>query len=461
VKVIRILFDDIIDDIIIPNTIPISIRESYITARLSNTLDDFKNAYLEKYNKHFPHDSYLRFFHLNNCDTISDANDSHDLPYFGSPDVEYMYFIGTGGNISHGLNVDEIPNYQSYFDSLSADVLHYLKTKSNFYIMIRQNQEGIFFKDFEKIYKDCVKYNIPLDKIIISSDIFNFNDIVNEIENKYNCNFNIKYFTFPWALYQAAHLIEDLQENNNIINDISNNKEFKLLCLNRKLKENRVFLLSYLLSKNYEKSSLISFDSKFIENMDNMMDVMKSYNNPDIVSGYLKLIDINRTILDVDDLNDNVSLITDDKSLYEHSFISVVTETETHSDKVRFTEKLLKPILNYHPFIVYGPSHILEILKYYGFKTFNNYLDESYDLIDDTNDRAISIFNVIDNIMMWDNDTMNKFTENVKDILIHNRLILEKFTYNNLVDEYHTNLLLLIDGKLDTKYNSIISTKFI
>ena len=461
-KVIRILFDTIIDDNPIPNAIPSNIKDEYITASLNNTMSQFGDLYFKKYNNHFPHDSYLEFFHINQCDTISQAKHGYDLPYFGSPEVEYLYYIGTGGNLSHGVNVDNT-NHKSYFDSLSEEVMRYVKTKSNFHILIRQNQEGINFNDCEKIYKDCIKYNIPLEKIILSSDIFNFNDIVVKMEDKYNCNFNIKYFTFPWALYQAAHLIETLQESNNIVNSINTNKEFKLLCLNRKLKDNRVFILSYLLLKNYEKSSLLSFDTKFIDDIDNMYNIINSnYNNKiDVISGLSKLIDMKKSVLDVDNFNDNIRLITDDKRLYDSSFISVVTETETQPDKVRFTEKLLKPILNYHPFIVYGPTNILQILKYYGFKTFNNYLDESYDLIEDKVDRAIHIFNQIDNIMMWDNDTMNKFIENIKDILIYNRILLEKFTYNNLIDEYHANLLLLIDGKLDTKYNSIISTKFI
>ena len=456
-KVIRILFDNIFDEIVIPNAIPYELLDDYITSARTGKLQDFRDRYLEKNNTTFPHQSYMNFFHINQCDVVSELDDNSNLDYFGSPGVEYIYYIGTSGNLSHGVNIHNIPNHVSYFDSIPLNILNYLRTKRNVYLMIDQMQEGIFFNDCEKIYKDSIKYNIPFEKIIISSDMFNFDDIICEVEKKYNCNFNIKYFTFPWAIYQAAHL---LKTSNQFVSDINLNKELKLLCLNRRLKESRVLLLSYLLSRGYDVNSLISFDTTLLENSDNIENIIsKNYEKINVSDGLSKMLDIGSIKLDVDDLNDGSALILDDENLYERTLISIVSETEVELDKLRFTEKSLKPILNYHPFIIYGPINILKFLKYYGFKTFDEYIDESYDDIDNKFDRAIHIFGLIDDIMKWDNDTSNKFIENIKDILIYNRKLLNKFTYSNLVDEYHGNLLKLIEGEFNNRYHSIISTK--
>ncbi len=45
----------------------------------------------------------------------------------------------------------------------------------------------------------------------------------------------------------------------------------------------------------------------------------------------------------------------------------------------RITEKALKPLLNGHPFIVFGNPGSLALIKALGFATFPELVDESYD----------------------------------------------------------------------------------
>jgi hypothetical protein len=44
------------------------------------------------------------------------------------------------------------------------------------------------------------------------------------------------------------------------------------------------------------------------------------------------------------------------------------------------SEKILKPCAFGHPFVVWGPPGYLKWLQQWGFETFNNCIDESYDL---------------------------------------------------------------------------------
>ena len=55
------------------------------------------------------------------------------------------------------------------------------------------------------------------------------------------------------------------------------------------------------------------------------------------------------------------------------------------------TEKIWKPILAQHIFIVHGNYLYLQKLREMGFKTFNNYFDESYDLERDPDKRIDKI----------------------------------------------------------------------
>jgi hypothetical protein len=64
---------------------------------------------------------------------------------------------------------------------------------------------------------------------------------------------------------------------------------------------------------------------------------------------------------------------------YDDSWFSVVTETEMLDRPCRITEKPLKPILNFHPFLMFGNPGALAIVRELGFVTFPELFDESYD----------------------------------------------------------------------------------
>jgi hypothetical protein len=57
----------------------------------------------------------------------------------------------------------------------------------------------------------------------------------------------------------------------------------------------------------------------------------------------------------------------------------VITETVYTGQRNHLTEKTFKPIVMQQPFIVLSCAHSLEYLRMYGFKTFDDIWDESYD----------------------------------------------------------------------------------
>lgn len=66
-----------------------------------------------------------------------------------------------------------------------------------------------------------------------------------------------------------------------------------------------------------------------------------------------------------------------------NSLIHVVTETVYRGNKNHLTEKTFKPIVMQQPFIIQSCKGSLEYLRRYGFKTFADFWDESYDEADD------------------------------------------------------------------------------
>jgi hypothetical protein len=71
-------------------------------------------------------------------------------------------------------------------------------------------------------------------------------------------------------------------------------------------------------------------------------------------------------------------------SLADQSLLHVVTETVYHGKKLHLTEKSFKPIVMQQPFVLVSCQGSLEYLRSYGFKTFSDFWDESYDEADDS-----------------------------------------------------------------------------
>jgi hypothetical protein len=65
------------------------------------------------------------------------------------------------------------------------------------------------------------------------------------------------------------------------------------------------------------------------------------------------------------------------------SLLYLVTETVAKGRRQHLTEKTFKPICLGMPFVIVGTKGSLEYLRRYGFKTFSDVWDESYDDAED------------------------------------------------------------------------------
>lgn len=69
------------------------------------------------------------------------------------------------------------------------------------------------------------------------------------------------------------------------------------------------------------------------------------------------------------------------------SILSVVSETEAGPPGLRITEKSLKPIVYFRPFMIFGVPGALRLLHEFGFATFPDLIDETYDSAQNEEDR--------------------------------------------------------------------------
>ena len=105
---------------------------------------------------------------------------------------------------------------------------------------------------------------------------------------------------------------------------------------------------------------------------------------------------------------------------HNSTFINVVTETMWNNESIFFTEKIYKPIYMCQPFILFGNPNSLKKLKEIGFKTFDKWWDESYDLEMNLELRLKKIITLMEEIAKWDFSKCFQITNEMEETLIHN-----------------------------------------
>jgi predicted O-methyltransferase YrrM len=105
---------------------------------------------------------------------------------------------------------------------------------------------------------------------------------------------------------------------------------------------------------------------------------------------------------------------------FGRTWFSVVTETEMASRPLRITEKPLKPLMNFHPFIVLGNPGSLALLREYGFQTFPAIFDEAYDEEPDPRRRFEMVFREVERLCHVDQAEFERLGRGVEDAVIFN-----------------------------------------
>lgn len=117
----------------------------------------------------------------------------------------------------------------------------------------------------------------------------------------------------------------------------------------------------------------------------------------------------------------------------------VVTETVYFESKLHLTEKIFKPIIAGRPFILVAAPGNLRYLKSYGFKTFDAWIDESYDSITDHYDRIEAITEQISKLCALRPEQLVDMYQDMKHVLDHNRRHFYEEFRNIIVDELIDN----------------------
>lgn len=331
-------------------------------------------------------------------------------------------------------------DFRSYF-SFEHGILEYGHTPENikhhvihnngFFLLDLREEAFIVDIQLDALHAYFKQHNIPLNKIIYLTGAINCEEIYSDYCERRNIGLHfterIKLISQPDFALFYEQLINPL--NSGIIEpeyDVSTVPEKLFLCWNRRYRYHRLNLAVAL-----DKAGLV--DRSFI-----------SIPESDSTSGNIKFKDflvqqinpsLSITASDIDSFCNKLPLILDGETFinamcadyefktrpyYRDSLVSIVTETNYDTEVVTATEKSFKPMREKHPFILVGAPGSLKVLRDYGFKTFSDFWDESYDETEDHSYRMVRIIFLCKEIASWDQAKILEFKEKVKPIVEHN-----------------------------------------
>ena len=120
---------------------------------------------------------------------------------------------------------------------------------------------------------------------------------------------------------------------------------------------------------------------------------------------------------------------------YRDIFVDIVVETNVSGRCFLVTEKLWRAILAKRPFIVVSNPNYLNNLKRLGFKTFEDFWSEEYDLYREA-DRIHSIEPLLIQISAWTTEELSNKLLDMDAILTHNFNTFNNLNYKKLIEVF-------------------------
>ena len=130
-------------------------------------------------------------------------------------------------------------------------------------------------------------------------------------------------------------------------------------------------------------------------------------------------------VLDVTDFQENGCFYDDtlwsSASFYQNSFMSILTESSPMGPGCYVSEVIFKAIVFMHPFMIIGQPRTLEVLREWGFDTFDDIFDNSYDLEEDMFKRIEMVLEQMEIINSLSTDELKQKTLEIRDRLVYNK----------------------------------------
>jgi hypothetical protein len=290
------------------------------------------------------------------------------------------------------------------------------KTKFLFYLI----SEGVVLLSLEKIQRiaDLLKDIVNSSDLIYATSGVDGEAVYDNlcIKNNWINKISVICTNSNWWAISLRHVLNYIHIKYEI-----KQKEKLFLSFNRMPRQHRLDLLEMVLENNYLEKSFYSFEGSTYWSSYGLSTVPDEYSN---IKDNLSLLPLRLNI--TPDRSNPTNILPDDIKYFDESYFSIVTETafydnQSHGINSMFiTEKVLKCFACMHPFILLCRPHSLAELRRIGYKTFDPFINESYDTIENDKERLSCIFNEIHRLMSKTTEEWIVWQNKIKEIVEYN-----------------------------------------
>jgi hypothetical protein len=364
------------------------------------------------------------------------------LPACNLPTELFLYEINFGNyhyrDLLHAFNFNDGILDQN---NISPKVIDRIKNKTA-YILITLLFEGYLNDNFLSAMQEYFKHKqIPLTQIIYVNNCGNGKEVYENYCQRHNIIPEIQVEYLPVFRIDKTD-ITNAVDKYLVEGYTPGPKEKTFLCFNRRYSDHRVLFFIMMVKKKLIDKFYISMAASqpeanrtFKTNAEYLIYRHNTYEitKDDIVECESLL----PLVLDNTDFNNYPmeTTLTPVEKFYKNSLINIVNETYFFNNIIHITEKTYKPIAFLQPFILLGAAGSLQHIRNMGFKTFDNFWDESYDTEIDDITRFNKIINIVEQISNWSDEEKIKFSYSVKEILEYNLNQLNTMS-NNEIDTF-------------------------
>ena len=360
----------------------------------------------------------------------------------------------------------------SFFDfesivlnKLHNKIVHQLKVNDNFFLLINYSYEGfITFFEYDNIHKWLDENNIDYSKCYFTTSSYRLWEYEKEYRKKYKKEKSISIAPYMWSipffnnkLNCGGFINEKLNKQN------YKKKKYDFNLLIREQKPHRTRLLLDLEKLDLLDSNLISYDLWLNDNysediyynrFEQILD-KESKKFKDYWEGLKNLSNkMPKRTIDYDDLQTVRGVDMETDLPYKDTLFTIVAESFFQEEEPigYVSEKVIKPILHKHPFILMSTPDSLTYLKSLGFKTFSDtgFIDESYDSERDDEARYYMILTQIYNLTQLLPEQKDSFLYNSKQIIEHNYNHLKNFDVENFENKFKNHFYKLNHQNIKT-----------
>jgi len=354
--------------------------------------------------------------------------------YFGNQTLhadgynKYIYPIKVTLHFGKFTGTDRVGsklNGEYFWKHMSAQALEDVRKKNAIIFLDWANEPCIERYEFEDFHRGLQRSGIPKEQIVLSINSFNAEQVYNSwfpedercmiVKNMpfllVNISAHFKNRTGAGLTESQFYDSRNYLRRNHFMFPNRRSRDHRVAMIYQMAKENLLDLgdwsmldyrgkeYGYYISKNYG----FECDNSVVDRLHEVLP-HRMQDEPD--AGY------NNTSGWGDKYGSTSS---------KNAYLYIASEGYIHGEYKSFTEKVFKAIANFHPFIFIAFPGALAELRNIGFRTFDPWIDESFDNVLDNDLRMRMMFAEIKRICSMSKEEIHKWYWQMEEILVHNR----------------------------------------